>query len=397
MLPTQLIDVRRGHGGELTPRYLTDRDFAWVRAVQDSFAAAVGAPRHALEARLRATPPDAARPRARKAVEHLLMRLHGFELRAPLAPRQVRQLVFDLAGSQPAAGADAIWEQAAALLGVPPDAARASLYADLPGSRVLCEPGAALSTPDLIERYNLTLAQALLFRAERLTVALRGQVKQVLRFARLQHLLVRARRDPADPSGALLDVSGPLSLFRFTTKYGRAMARWLPALTRVAEWRLEARCVLDNTPGTFRASHHDPIGTTHRPERRFDSQLEARFFEAMMRLAPEWEILREASPSTVGQRIVCPDFTFVNRQRRIVVPIELVGYWTPPYLADKLATVRALRARGERWLLCVDRRLAAGDALPREAGTAPPDVIFFDRHVKAQDVLRYLDAIPLAP
>jgi len=386
MFPADLIDVHRAPDGELTPRYLTDLDHAWVRAIHDVFEASLGGPRHALESRLRATTTEAARPRARRAMEHLLARLHGFTIRATLPPAAVRRRVFDLAGAAPDAPVEAIWRRAAASLGVPPEAARACLYADLPAFRVLEPPEAPIATAELIPRYNLTLAQALLRRAEHLTVTLRGEVKQVIRFARLQRLLIQARRDAMDASRTVLDVSGPLSLFRFTTRYGHAMAHLAAALTRVEGWRLVARCVLRDGPGTFRASHLDPIGTTHAPARRFDSRLEARFFRSIMRHAPDWEVLREACATAVGRRIVCPDFTLVHRGDGHVVPVELVGYWTPEYLADKLATVRALRERGERWLLCVDRRLAAGRPEAAELA-AHPDTLLFDRRLRAAEVV----------
>ena len=212
-------------------------------------------------------------------------------------------------------------------------------------------------------------------RAETLRVCVEQSVRAVLRHARLQRLLCSVE---AAPEGAVLHLSGPLSLFRFTTKYGRAMAAWLPVLTRTPGWALRAECVLNDRRVRWRADWRDPIGTHHVPLRRFDSGVEERLFRDLGRIAPEWEILREADPVQVGASIVCPDFTL--RRGAVRVPVEVVGYWTPEYLRRKLATLRALPTP---WVVCVDAGLGvSAEQLP------PGDILVFRRRVDAAELMR---------
>ncbi|MBM4318562.1 MAG: DUF790 family protein, partial [Deltaproteobacteria bacterium] len=287
----------------------------------------------------------------------------------------------------PSSARSSIVAAASTRLGQPPEAIEEALYGDLPGERRLAPLPHPPSVSELLERYNLTLAQSLLLRAESVQAQMDGLAKAVLRYARLQQLICTVEA-PSEGSGrATIHLSGPLSLFRGTTKYGRALACWLPALSRAPSWSLRATCLLGAGPVVFAASHRDPIGTTHVAVRRFDSKVEERFFRDLQRLGSRWVVLREADPVGAGARLVCPDFTLIDAGRGLRVAVEIVGFWTPAYLRDKVATLAALPP-GTRWLLCVDAALAAAEveALPRLAPVFP-----FRGRIPAAEFLAFVE------
>ena len=83
--------------------------------------------------------------------------------------------------------------------------------------------------------------------------------------------------------------------------------------------------------------------------------------------APDWDIIREPVPVAVNGALIFPDFELVHRHqtgRRWL--LEIVGFWTREYLADKL---RRLRAAGiERIILCIDQeRCCSDEELPPHA------------------------------
>jgi predicted nuclease of restriction endonuclease-like RecB superfamily len=318
-----------------------------------------------------------------QAMGHLLLELHGFEVSACLPPRQLREALFIAASASRGSPRPVVIETVAGQLGVPADRLQSDLYADAGSARLLRPAPVPLTTSELIERYNLALVQGLMLRAEALVVGLDGQLRPVLRWARLQRLLCSPERDRA--GGTCLRISGPLSLFHHTLKYGRAMAAWLPALSRSRRWRMTARCVLKGRSFTLRASHTDPIGSTHAPPRRFDSALEERFFRDLARAAPGWEVLREAEVVQLGRRLLCADFTLVDRARGLRVPVEIVGFWTPEYLSSKLAALRQL-PRERPWIVCIDETLAAGG---RWLVDGP--VFLFRRRIDAARFLTFLE------
>jgi predicted nuclease of restriction endonuclease-like RecB superfamily len=401
LFPDRLLDVavaedrvavRRGGEagaavqGDVCPRYLTTRDHIWVDHALETITAAVGEQRVEVERRLREAPSLGERRRAWQALGMLLLRLHGFEVRACRKPAQLRAELFEVAAaSGPATSRAAIIDHVASGMGVAPVEVEQGLYADLPGERRLKALDPPLTTCDLIERYNLALAQSLLWRSESLAIRLEGHVKAVLRLARLRGLLCLAERRATDGE-TLLRLSGPLALFHHTTKYGHAMAAWLPVLIRAPRWGLEARCLLAGRRLRWKASCRDPIGTTHVPPRRFDSKLEARLFRDLKRLAPTWQTLRESDPVQVGSRIISPDFTLVDPDTSKRIPVEVIGFWTPEYLRHKLDVLRALPPDA-CWLLCVDSSL---EARADCSVLARNHVFWFERRIDAEALLRFV-------
>ena len=119
----------------------------------------------------------------------------------------------------------------------------------------------------------------------------------------------------------------------------------------------------------------------------YDSKLEEGFARAFRRIAPDWDVVREPEPVDAGTSLVFPDFALqhrLDRKRRWL--LEIVGFWTPDYLARKLALYRT--AGLSNLILCIDdaRQCSEGD-LP--AGTP---VLRFRRRVDARAVLRLIDA-----
>jgi predicted nuclease of restriction endonuclease-like RecB superfamily len=95
--------------------------------------------------------------------------------------------------------------------------------------------------------------------------------------------------------------------------------------------------------------------------------------------------VREPQPVEAQGAWLFPDFELVHRHdraRRFL--LEIVGFWTPEYLADKL---RRFRAAGlERVILCVDARRRCSEAdLPVGA-----KVVRYKRRIDPCDVLAIL-------
>ncbi len=405
MLPERLLHLERG-AGQVFPCYLTPRSRPWVEAMLDQLQACVGRPREEVERRLAHRPGFGEAPLAWRALAHLLLRQAGFAVRSPVPPRQARAALFGAAASAPSAAARArALTGCARQLATSEAALLASLYADIPPRRVLRPPAAPLEPARVMELYNLSLAQGLLQQARWVTFSARGGLKAALRWARLQGLLCEVRRAG---DRAAVHLSGPLALFRGTTRYGRALARWLPAATLTPGWELQACCVLGGSAHTWRASARDPLGSTHALPRRFDSQLEQRFFRDLQRATDRWQVLREADPVQVGARILCPDFSLIDRHGGARVLVELVGFWTPAYLQRKRDDLSRLPP-GARWLVCVDSALdlslPAGPAQGSATGGQPaqgrgpgrardgPPIFTFRRRIPMDRLLPYLDAL----
>ena len=99
----------------------------------------------------------------------------------------------------------------------------------------------------------------------------------------------------------------------------------------------------------------DPIFPAGEP-RAYDSKIEERFARDFRRAARDWEIVREPEPVVAGDALLFPDFVLRHRcdegERWL---LEIVGFWTPSYLATKLERLR--EAGIPNLLLCNDHVL----------------------------------------
>ena len=383
MLPDRLLSYERTSDGRVLPRWLRERDEVWLRELAAEAAAAAG--RAAGEVDEQAVSVVAPRARAhgvgRRVVEAVWMverRRWTTRVDSVVAPERIRRVVFDLAAERSPTEALAM---ASAELGIPEDGLREKLFADRQHLRKLVPPTEPPSAGQLAARYNLALVQSFLVRSVELEAVVREHARRVVGYAKLRGLMVVCSENAA---GALmLRLSGPLALFHDTLKYGRALASWFPALVSTNGWWLSSRVLLRGEKLRLDLDGAAPVSRTHALPRAFDSKLEARLDRDLRRLISPWRIERESSVIRVGEQLFFPDFALVSEGARVLV--EVVGFWTPEYLAAKSRMLDAVRTRENGaanqdrvpLMMCVDRRHGRGTFEVRR------DVLFFDRHIDA--------------
>jgi hypothetical protein len=131
-----------------------------------------------------------------------------------------------------------------------------------------------------------------------------------------------------------------------------------------ARFHLRAECLLQGRRLTLQLRTGDPVfpGSAPRP---YDSAIEERFAREFRKLAPGWDIVREPEPINAAGTLIFPDFAIQCRGdpgRRWL--LEIVGYWTPDYIARKLARYHS--AQPLNLILCIDeQRNCASADLPR--------------------------------
>lgn len=378
-MPGEDLPLRRSSTGAV-PDWFGPADHGWLRALVDELLRLDGRPARELagggEAVLRCPAP---RVRARFAWR-LLERLCTTTA-PPEASPDLRLAVFRAAA---AARRDDRWDpravlaEVAAQLGLGPGLGVELLLADLAGERKIVVPSPLPDAATLVAAANLALAQGVLRSATEVDLRVRGNVRPVLRQVQLSRLLHVAT---GDESAARLVISGPLALFHHTTLYGRALGGLARVLGRTERFECHARIRAFGQTVVTTMRSGDPLPTPAE-DPRWDSKLEARFAKDFLVAAPDWDVVREPAPLRAGEHLVFPDFEVFHRRdpsRRCL--LEIVGFWTPDYLATKL---RRLRQAGvSRLVLCIDedRACAAGE-LPTGAVTVP-----FRRRIDAARVL----------
>ena len=71
--------------------------------------------------------------------------------------------------------------------------------------------------------------------------------------------------------------------------------------------------------------------------------------------------------------------------------VELVGFWTPEYLATKCAKVRA--AQGTPLVLVVARALAVGESRELLVEVGGERIVWCGRHARVGDVMRKVEEV----
>lgn len=362
-------------GGELVPRYVSDRDRPWLRDLVEFAHAADGRPFAELATSIAILPPD---PRALDG--YALARQVLLDLLRPKPLRDARRAALrrDYFARAEDLGAEAARTAIEAEFDVAADGFAHALFADLPSRAVVVWPS-DLTAERLALAVNRAIARAALASAVSARIRIVGASRTVLRTAWLLGggLVVHdAARRPLD--GVVFD-------WRVGDGFGRAARRrallgLLPVLPWTRRFSLDAWCDCGGEPLRLRLSSLDPLLPGPEP-RAFDSALEASLVRDLVRIASGLEVVREPAPLVVGTALAFPDFA-VRWPGGEPWFVEIAGLRDAAALPAKLALLLA----SERLVLCLPQRVAA--TLPMH-----PRVVAFARRVDAAGLLRRLRAL----
>ncbi len=318
------------------------------------------------------------RPRVAKGLVKLLLDRAHFD-EAAEGVTQVRWERFQLAArilrTLPAdSPVEAYESRLAQALPAPLPEVREALYIDLPGNRRLLS-WEALSAGDLLDRYNLALAQGPLMGARRLTLRARSpellRVRKLLRWLKFCRLVAEVRRDGEDWA---LEVEGPGALLSLQKKYGLQLASFLSVVPVLERWELKAEVEASaRKRAVLVLDHRDPLVSPLPSALGHIPPEVATLAEAFQ--DAEWELDLTPLPRHMGASGLCvPDLTFRHRKKGHQVAIELFHPWHAGPLERRLGELRSRPDPG--LLLGVDRALAKGPG--SEALEAHPQVVLFN-------------------
>lgn len=395
MLPQALLRFSyHVEGNQIVPHYLGARDEGWLASLLEEYARFEAQKQADWLERLRAPLPMRA-PRGKLKLTAYVLDAWCAE-RAPsaLPSREVRATTFRLAAARLGAPRAELLATAASALGVSASDVEQALFADLPLERRVGRVPEELTVRALASRVNWAIVSSMLRRAVsvRLAVAGQEQARVLIRQARWMGLLCRASALDVSGAALLLEVSGPFALFRHGAAYGRALSALLPALSRCDVFELSAACVLarDASPLSF-ALRAGELEVEQRPWVLRESRVRTQFERALRRATADWEVHCDPIPPAADASGAFADFELIQRQSGRRVLLEIVGFWTPRFLRQKLERLRA--AGWEQYVLCVDRSRACGDQeLPDDSW-----LIGYSKRIDVQAVLRLIERGEPAP
>ncbi len=223
-------------------------------------------------------------------------------------------------------------------------------FADIDEEASIQDPQEHMSNQEITLRCNLSLVQSLLLKSEFLTIKANGQILPLIRHAKWMGLICVVK-ETKGPFLTVMEISGPLSIIQKTRLYGRSLGELIGYLPALKHFAVDASIMINEQTKILEIRPHDPIFPSHSPK-HFDSKIEEKFFKQFQRATENWDLIREAKPLKSKDRFIFPDFVIQNRTvQNISWHLEIVGFWTPDYILDKIISYKSIGL--DSVILCV--------------------------------------------
>lgn len=266
-----------------------------------------------------------------------------FETAAPAEPVEIRRKIFlEARKSHPvfpaSANKEKVLETIAEEFLCSKEALTANLYADLPAEQRLISFD-SIEPLDLLDRYNLAQAQALLYRSieMKISVAPSDLANYRAIFGWIKHfgLIHSIAGNAAD--GYEITLTGAASLFHRSQKYGIQMAVFLPALLLCKNWNLHAEIAQKKGKNLFfeLASGQTEIVSNRFDETPYENPDIQRLQKNWEKFSTDWQLVQNREVVDLGKTAFVPDLVLISPEKEKIY-LDILGFWTPKTLQKRL-------------------------------------------------------------
>lgn len=364
-------------GEQIRPRYLNPDDADYLQAAEELVALVsshVQKRRVELQHALDDYIGVGTDYRILRGLIKLLVDRCEFATVAPKEPAELRRnLFFRAVAHHPILDREPVLALVGEELNLAPDNLLESLYADLPDNQRLIA-FAELGARALLDEYNLAQAQALFYRCIELTLWIEPQAPAGYRqlFNAIKHYRLIHSIQGNAANGYEVRLSGPVSLFHRSQKYGIQMAVFLPALLSCEGWRLRAEIEGKQKQIFYELnSQQKQLYAEHFADTATENPLLEKLLSKWSDSENGWTLARCSEVIDLGETAFAPDLVaqLASGQR---VFIELLGFWTPRYLQQRLQEFQ--RGEMQNYLLAVSEEWRGSR---EEPPNLPPNVVVY--------------------
>jgi predicted nuclease of restriction endonuclease-like RecB superfamily len=332
-------------GEQIKPRYVEPDDEECLRAAEDLveiFGAHEGRTRASLEESLQEYVGTGTDYKILRGFIKLLTDRCEFETSSTVEPSEIRRALFTKARLQhPVVDEESrarVFAESARELACDAGSLDGALYADLPENQTLAS-FETIRPAELLDLYNVAQAQALLYRSVEMRLWLEPQAaegyREIFNAIKAYRLIHTVRGNSREGYEVRLD--GPASIFQRSQKYGIQMAVFLPALLLCGGWRMRAEIQSKRGVAYFELtskqtrlrSHYDTL-------RGYENPVVERLASVWSRGAGGWSLEQSGEVIDLGDSAFIPDFVIHNEATGARVFLEVLGFWTPEHLRERL-------------------------------------------------------------
>ncbi len=396
MLTGKLVRVRHVRN-KVVPMYLDPNTDHW-REVADQLLFVYGdAPGHTraeIEEELSQIVGEGPGQLVHQGLAKLLSDRCEFEMATELNPVEIREKAFQLAAIQRGLATKSglpfdrsiVIAQVAEEAQQPPEAIDLAMFADLADEQRVLK-FSPITAEQLLHRYNVSLAQAVLVRSTNMEIRVWGETparfRQLFRAIKFHRLMCRIQK--SGNTSYTFNLDGPLSLFSSTQKYGLQLALFLPTLLHCKAFSMAADVLwgAERKAKRFELDANDGL-RTHAPDfGTFTPPELATFSENVRERISDWEWTDEPNPIELGgaDGIWVPDGKLTHIKTGNEVFVEFFGYWRKANI--ELLHQRLVKKIPNQFILVVADSLRADEATDAEFG---PEIVRYKRTPSADEV-----------
>lgn len=330
-------------GDEIKPRFLNVADPRRLREAQtlvDLFKEHVGRTRGELDRAINEYAGAGTDYRVMRGLTKLLADRCGFADAAAFDPVEARRALFMKASaSHPVAEneRERIAAEVAGELGCAAVDLLSGLYADLEARQRLVE-FEEIADRDLLDRYNVAQAQALLYRCTGMRLKVKPQdaegYRELFGAIKAHRLIHSVKGSPVD--GYDINLDGPASLFHRSQKYGVQMAVFLPDLLACQHWEMSAEIQTRRGAAFFELkSEGHGLRTPDAGLAGYQNPVREKLMESWRKFDSAWTLEASSEVIDLGETAFVPDFALRHPDGQ-TIHLEILGFWTPEHLTERL-------------------------------------------------------------
>jgi uncharacterized protein len=319
-----------------------------------------------------------------------------FQTAAPAAPEEIRRRVFlEARKFQPVTPNSPeraqVLESIAAEFETDSAAISEHLYADLSFQQKLSS-FEIIAPTDLLDRYNLAQAQALLYKCVEMKIRVAPSDAANYRhiFGSIKHFgLIHLVQGNA-ASGYQITLTGAASLFNRSQKYGIRMAVFLPALLLCANWKLSAEIAQKEKGNAFYelTSEQTELVSSYFDEPEYENPDLQKLFKAWEKTDDGWNLRESREIVDLGKTAFVPDAVLTSPGGVEEVYLDVLGFWTPKSLQKRLAEFEA--ANFKRFILIASHDLRGSREEPLWTSD---NVIFYKSKIEPRILIEQVKLI----
>ncbi|MBO7329218.1 MAG: DUF790 family protein [Lentisphaeria bacterium] len=242
-----------------------------------------------------------------------------------------------------------------------PEVENIDLYGDLPDFEKLIR-FKTITPSALLHRYNLALAQGLLYYARKVTVKLnnpeQNELRKLLKAVKFFRLLAYITRK--DKKHFTIEFSGPYEIIDSSTKYALQLANLLPAIVNAGQWELSAGIKIKDRDFTLKLSHKSNLVSHYRQLASYIPEEIRLYHHSFNDKQSIWQIIGETPFIDGGnQELIFPDLSFISTETGNIFHVELFHRWHAGELPKR---IKLLKENPDLPLILgIDRALAKSE------------------------------------